>query len=176
MEFDTAVDLSHLRRFALIADTHGPLHPDLIALISDHDCIVHAGDIGGLLALGVEERQTYAVAGNNDTPTKWAKSEARVLKALPQCINLQLLGGCLAVVHGHQYPVLKTRHQKLRAEFPDAKAILYGHSHRAVIDKSTKPWVLNPGAAGRVRAYGAAGFVSLETSKRGWRIEQIKLG
>ena len=41
--------------------------------------------------------------------------------------------------------------QALRAAHPQARGIVYGHTHRLLIDRSEEPWVLNPGAAGRIR-------------------------
>ena len=168
-----AIDLCRYRSIALIADTHGPVHNDLKESLLQHECIVHAGDIGGLKNLGSATLPLYAVQGNNDTASKWPEDEAADLASLPEILSLALNGGCLAVIHGHQYPALKTRHNKLRCQFPEAKAILYGHSHRPIIDQSSEPWVLNPGAAGRVRAYDSAGFISLKIYKRGWRLERI---
>lgn len=170
-----SVDLAQYRKIALIADTHGPVHDLLIDKLSRHDCIVHAGDIGGLERLGVEEIPLFAVLGNNDTQQKWPENEKSALANLPEILSLALPGGRLVVIHGHQYPVVKSRHEKLRRQFPDAKAILYGHSHQAVVDKSSRPWIVNPGAAGRVRAYGSAGFMSLSVSKRRWLVNRISI-
>ena len=93
-----------------------------------------------------------AVAGNNDVAAKWPRGEGSVRTALPEAIEIALAGGSLVVVHGHQWPRAAQRHARLRARWPGARAIVYGHSHRRVTDTEETPWVLNPGAAGRARA------------------------
>ncbi|MGR8947395.1 MAG: metallophosphoesterase family protein [Gammaproteobacteria bacterium] len=168
-----SVDAARYRRIAIVADTHGPFHAQISAALQCFDCVVHAGDLGGWNTLGLDTRVVYAVAGNNDTKDKWPLAEAATLATLPQVLALSLDGGELVVIHGHQFAASKTRHIKLRAAFPWAKAVVYGHSHRAVIDKSAKPWVLNPGASGRVRGYGGSGYLALSISSRGWTVRRV---
>jgi uncharacterized protein len=63
------------------------------------------------------------------------------------------------------------RHARLRAAYPSARAIVYGHSHRLVVDDALTPWVLNPGAAGRARTYGGPSCLVLEANVRSWHVE-----
>lgn len=170
-----SIDLCGYPKIALIADTHGPVHEELLQRVLEHDCIVHAGDSGGLNQLGLAGVPLFSVVGNNDTAVKWPESERSALGDLPDTLSLEMQGGRLVVIHGHQFPALKSRHEKLRNLFPFAKAVLYGHSHRPVIDKNAEPWVVNPGAAGRVRAYGSAGFISLTAAEGRWRLKRISV-
>ena len=167
------VDGRHYKRVALVADTHGAFDTRIEERLSNFDCIIHAGDLGGWSVLNFDTQRALAVTGNNDVVSKWPDYELGVLRKLPEVLSLKLLGGDLVVIHGHQFPAVKTRHQKLKRAFPNAKAIVYGHSHRAIIDKQTKPWVLNPGASGKVRCYGGPSFIALTISSTGWRIRQI---
>lgn len=171
------MDIRGYQRIALIADTHGPIHSGLISKLLKFDCIIHAGDIGGFSSLlgehGLNWPPVFAVRGNNDMPDKWPPGEIAQLQSVPETLTFSCLGGQLAVIHGHQFAVVKTRHEKLRAQFPNAKAVVYGHSHRPIIDKCRTPWMVNPGAAGRTRAYGGAGFIGLTVSEAGWRTKRI---
>lgn len=147
-------------RIALIADTHGTLDARIAEAVKGADVLVHAGDVGEgvIAAMTPLSERLVIVHGNNDPENSgW-----------PQHETLDLPGGQLVVIHGHQWPA-KTRHRKLRARFPDARAVVCGHSHRRVIDQDAEPWVLNPGAAGRTRAYGGPGWVGLIVGKRGWQ-------
>ncbi|HHQ69657.1 MAG TPA: metallophosphoesterase, partial [Halothiobacillaceae bacterium] len=54
---------------------------------------------------------------------------------------------------------------------PEARAIVYGHTHRRVIDQSQIPWVLNPGAAGRIRAIVGPGCLLLNAQADVWSVE-----
>jgi predicted phosphodiesterase len=74
------------------------------------------------------------------------------------------------VTHGDRYSP-STRHAMLRAQFADARAVVYGHSHRLVVGDRETPWILNPGAAGRARTYGGPSCLLLEATTRKWRVE-----
>jgi len=157
----------------LLADTHGHLDARIAALARECDVVVHAGDVGNAAVLDVLREcsaRVFAVCGNNDVASKWPRGERDVLDDLDESIAVDLPGGKLAATHGDAFAP-KTRHARLRAAFPDAKAIVYGHSHRLVIDDGGLPWVLNPGAAGRARTYGGPSCLVLDASPRGWRIE-----
>lgn len=147
-------------QIALIADTHGTLDARVADAVRGADVLVHAGDVGD----GVEDAmapladRVVIVHGNNDPENSgWPVSE-----------TLDLPGGELVVIHGHQWPA-KTRHRKLRERFPEARAIVCGHSHRRVLETDTRPWILNPGAAGRSRAYGGPGWLELIATRDDWR-------
>jgi putative phosphoesterase len=161
---------------AIVSDTHGVLDPRIAAEVSRCDYAVHGGDIGSaavLEALRPRTRTVVAVLGNNDVPEKWPVGEAPVLAGLPFEASLQLPGGLLVVVHGHQHPgPLAARHAWLRRRYPQARVIVYGHSHRRVLDDTEAPWVLNPGAAGRARTYGGPSLAILEARADAWLIEE----
>ncbi|MFA7386247.1 MAG: metallophosphoesterase family protein [Thiohalobacteraceae bacterium] len=160
-------------RVALLSDTHGTLDARIAAEVAACDYAVHAGDVGnaGVLAALQPRRDLVAVRGNNDTATKWPAEDEDVLVALPTTGCLTLPGGTLAVVHGHRAGSVDRRHSRLRQQFPDARAIVYGHSHRLICDQDALPWVLNPGAAGRMRTFGGPSCLILLAAARGWRIE-----
>jgi putative phosphoesterase len=156
----------------LLADTHGAVDPRIAALAHACDAVVHAGDIGDaavLTALGPAYR-VLAVRGNNDTPAKWPAKERRRLARLPVQARLELPGGTLVVVHGDRVTPAGRRHEKLRRLHPDARAVVYGHTHRVVCDRRALPWVLNPGAAGRTRTFGGPSCLILEATVGEWRL------
>jgi len=160
-------------RLALIADTHGALDPRIQELIHDCDLAVHAGDIGGAAVLArLQPRlgRVLAVLGNNDTARLWPSEDQGLLRHLPDSLDYPLPGGQLIVIHGHQTPA-RQRHQWLRQRFPKARALVYGHSHRLVVDTDQLPWVLNPGAAGRERTHGGPSCLVLTASPGEWLVE-----
>lgn len=168
----------HPLRVALISDTHGALHDGVAPFVAACDAAVHAGDVGAasvLSALKPRSGEVWAVLGNNDVAAKWPADELEVLRTLPEELHLDLPGGRVTVVHGHRYDAA-TRHAQLRRQFPGARAIVYGHSHRAVLDTNTHPWVLNPGAAGRERTYGGVSAIVLTASVDRWHVELVRFG
>jgi hypothetical protein len=159
-------------RIALLADTHGSLDPRIEELVTQCDIALHGGDIGGadiLARLAPRSGRVHAVVGNNDTPSKWPEHQRGLLEGLPQVARLALPGGELVVVHGHRLAA-KGRHERLRRQHPGARAIMYGHSHRLLVDRDIEPWVLNPGAAGRKRTHGGPSCMVLIVAEHRWSL------
>lgn len=162
-------------RVALLSDTHGELDPRVADAVAACDYALHAGDVGAAAVLRAlrPRRRVIAVRGNNDTPAHWPADDALLLAALPEEAILTLPGGQVAVIHGHQAGEPVRRHENLRRRFPEARLVVYGHSHRRLIDQSRTPWVINPGAAGRSRTYGGPSLVILEADLADWRVEAL---
>lgn len=164
-------------RVAILSDTHGALDARIAAQVLQCDVAVHAGDIGNaavLTALQPRGGRVLAVRGNNDTAAKWPPADHAVLNGLAESALLELPGGILAVVHGHRAGGTAERHARLRRQFPAARAIVYGHSHRLVCDRDAPVWVLNPGAAGRARTFGGPSCLVLHAGIRVWRVEILR--
>ena len=158
---------------ALISDTHGYLDQRIGDIVATCDAVVHAGDIGNaavLKALKPRKDIVVAIRGNNDVTAKWPPEDSAQLTRLEDSTQLELPGGNLIVVHGDRHNPVSQRHQKLRQHYADARAVVYGHSHRLVIDDSEVPWILNPGAAGRVRTYGGPSCLILSATHKRWQL------
>ena len=148
----------------ILSDTHGVIHPEIIKLMNACDFVIHAGDIvdeASLKALQPKQRM-IAVKGNNDIH----------ITSLGEVELLDLPGGNIAIEHGHLHGHIQPSHDSLREAYPNAKVIVYGHTHKQVIDKDQSTWVVNPGSAGKTRNYGAAKCLKLTIkSERDWVIE-----
>jgi putative phosphoesterase len=164
-------------RIALLADSHGWVAPKVLDAIAVADFIIHAGDMcgGNVLRALRCVAPVIAVAGNNDTSRYWGMSDAHLLNDLPDALEVTLDGGVLVVVHGHQWRSAATRHARMRASYPGARMIVYGHSHRRVIDCDRAPWVVNPGASGRVRTFGGPSWIGLTVDGDTWCVEPSAL-
>jgi len=164
-------------RVAIVSDTHGYLYPDVLAVVENCDVAVHAGDIGSSRVLDVLQAgagKVVAVRGNNDVPGLWAGDELDVLKTVPRVAELLLPGGMLAVEHGHVHGPMSPDLGKLRAAHRGARVIVYGHTHRQLVDRAKTPWVLNPGAAGRIRNNGGPSCLVLHATADAWEVEAFK--
>ena len=160
-------------RVLIVADTHGFVDARIAALARECDLVVHGGDVGNasvIATLHAGGAQVIAVRGNNDVASKWPRGEREALDTLEDVARIELPGGVLVATHGDRYSPA-ARHAKLRAQFTDARAVVYGHSHRLVVDDRETPWILNPGAAGKARTYGGPSCLVLEATTRKWRIE-----
>ncbi len=158
----------------ILSDSHGYLDPRIKDTVNQCDYIIHAGDIfnAHVLEQLQPKKELLAVAGNNDYPAVWDESEAEIVKALPNNNRLNLPGGLLVVEHGHRlgnHP----DHDDFRLDHADARLIVYGHTHRRIVDQKELPWVVNPGASGKVRTHGGTSCLVLHESEDEWEIETI---
>ena len=113
-------------QIAIISDTHMPrgrreLPAECVARLRVADLIVHAGDLVELSVLHELERYAPVVAvyGNVD--------HAEVRDALPETLEVDAGGATFAVIH--DAGPKKGRLERLRARFPQADAVVFGHSH-----------------------------------------------
>lgn len=162
---------------ALVSDTHGYICPQVLSVVGDCDMVVHAGDICGKHILDDLHRNSecvIAVAGNNDLPDRWADEERATVVALPRTAEVELPGGRLVVEHGHAHGWASPDHASLRAAHPGVKMIVYGHTHKRMVDKSVDPWIVNPGAAGNTRNNGGPSCLVVHASSEHWEIEAFR--
>ena len=122
----------------LISDTHGLLRPEVFEALDGVELILHAGDVGGheILTQLSTIAPVRAVYGNCDSPGEPGLSEK---------IGLRLDGLTIHVSHGHELGRPTVDRLLLRY---DADVIVYGHTHRPLIERADDRWVINPGAAG----------------------------
>lgn len=123
----------------LISDTHGLLRASAMHALDGVELILHAGDVGNrdvLIELAALA-PVMAVYGNVDdihTPELEAHRW------------LSLEGFRIHVSHGHELghptPAGLLRH------YPEATILVFGHTHRALVDRADGKLVVNPGAAG----------------------------
>ena len=132
-----------LVRLALIADTHLPhgsrrLSEPCLDALRVADLIVHAGDFSdaSVLAELRELGPVAAVHGNVDSP--------ELRRQLPETLSLKLGGATLAVIH--DAGPAKGRLERLRARFPDADAVVFGHSHMPLHEERDGLQIFNPGS------------------------------
>jgi putative phosphoesterase len=133
-------------RLAVISDTHLPkgarrLPDACLERLGAADAILHAGDfvaaavLEGLEALGPP---VHAVHGNVDEPALRAR--------LPAVARVVLDGVRLVLVH--DAGPRAGRLARLRARFPDADLVVFGHSHLPLHERSEDGafQILNPGS------------------------------
>jgi uncharacterized protein len=77
-----------------------------------------------------------AVYGNVDSP--------ELRRELPESLSLDLDGVTLGVVH--DAGPAKGRLERLRARFPDADAVVFGHSHMPLHEERDGFAIFNPGS------------------------------
>jgi putative phosphoesterase len=129
---------------AVISDTHLPKGdrrlPELcLKLIAGADAVIHAGDIATVHALrGIQAigPKVYAVHGNVD--------EQPLRRQLPASRRIQLAGRSVGVTH--DAGPARGRLERLKARFPDAQAVVFGHTHLPQYECCGGFQIFNPGS------------------------------
>lgn len=131
-------------RLGIISDTHGMLRPEVLDVFGNVDHILHGGDIGTWdVMIGLEAlAPVTAVYGNVD--------DMEIRARLPQVAQVRLDGFDIVVTHGDQFG--SPTPAELHAAFPRAEIIVYGHTHRPLLELVDRTvTVMNPGGAGAAR-------------------------
>ena len=122
----------------LISDTHGLLRPEVFPALAGVDLILHAGDVGGRSI--IDELSAIApvraVYGNTDPPGELGLTARH---------ELDIQGVSIHVSHGHELG--SPTPERLRARYTQA-VIVFGHTHKPLVERSGGRLVVNPGAAG----------------------------
>ena len=131
-------------RIAIVSDTHLPrgtrrLPDACVARMKEADLILHAGDLMTLAVL--RELESYgevvAVHGNVD--------DAAVRAALPASVSIEAGGAKIAMVH--DAGPAKGRLARMRRRFPEADAVIFGHSHIPLHERAEDGFqIFNPGS------------------------------
>ena len=131
-------------RLGVISDTHGLLRPEVFEVFKEVDHILHGGDVGKPEILTELEAlaPVTAVYGNVDG--------FALRSRLPRVGEIELDGFAVVVTHGDQFG--HPTPAKLYAAFPRAEIIVYGHTHKPLLELVDRTvTVMNPGGAGQPR-------------------------
>jgi putative phosphoesterase len=130
---------------AVISDTHLPrgqrrLPEPCVEQLQRADLILHAGDIStpevleDIEAIGPPVK---AVHGNVDSPELRAR--------LPEAVEIRTPEG-VRIAMVHDAGPSKGRLQRMRMRFPDADAVVFGHSHIPLHEQRNGFQIFNPGS------------------------------
>lgn len=131
-------------RIAVVSDTHAPRFwkrmPAAVAeQLAGVDLILHAGDvcIPSVLDELAAHAPVHVVLGNNDGPDVAAWGA-------PETLELDLDGVRIAMIHDSGPK--QGRARRMRARFPDADLVVFGHSHIPWDTEEDGQRLFNPGS------------------------------
>lgn len=131
----------------IVSDTHRKNENYFVAVDREKpDMVIHCGDAEGSEYALTEAAgcPVYIVLGNND-----------FFSILPRELDLEIGPYKVWVTHGHNYYVsMSNEHIKREALIKGVDVVLYGHTHRPVVDKSGKVIAVNPGSLSYPRQEG----------------------
>ena len=149
-------------KILIVSDTHKKNENYFKVLEMHHpDMVIHCGDAeGSEYALSsAAECPVYIVLGNND-----------FFSDLPREITLDIGSYKVWVTHGHNYYV-SMGNETIKKEAIDrgVDIVLYGHTHRPVIDIDDDIIAVNPGSLSYPRQEDAS------LPMRSWRLTEGKV-
>lgn len=159
---------------AVLADTHMPkgkraLPEACVARIREADALIHAGDFSASSVLD-ELRAlcpvVLAVHGNVD--------DAELRRELPEALEVEVGRHTVAVVH--DAGPSKGRLERLRARFPEADAVVFGHSHLPLHEQRDGFQIFNPGSPTERRRAPRPSVGLLHPTASQLRFEHVWLG
>ncbi|MCM1182653.1 MAG: metallophosphoesterase [Roseburia sp.] len=127
-------------RVLIISDTHrkNENYLKILPKLGKLDLVIHLGDIEGseFTIQEAVECPVEMVAGNND-----------FFCELPSEKMLRIGKYCVMITHGHRYYIgMGNEMLKREAVAQGADIVMYGHTHRPVIDVSGNIIAINPGS------------------------------
>ena len=155
----------------ILADTHIPrrartLPEELVAYLERADLVLHAGDLIGpsvLEELSAYNAPAHAVRGNVDMPGL----------DLPEALQLDFGGARIAMVHDSGRK--EGRRERVGKRFPEARVVVFGHSHIPFLEDENGLLLLNPGSPTDKRRQPEHTFALLRSEEGDVRAEIIAL-
>lgn len=127
-------------KIGIISDTHGLLRAQVFDVFAGVEHILHAGDVGDPDIL----TELEAIA---PVTAVWGNVDGTAIRArVPEVARLELGGVQIVILHGMQLG--SPTPQKAAAAHPDAGLVVFGHSHRPLIQQVGPTLAVNPGSAG----------------------------
>ena len=146
-------------KLAILSDTHGLLRPEVAEHLKTADAILHGGDVNKPGIVDQLERYAplYIVRGNNDK--EWAEQ-------LPHDLTVTLGGVTFYLVHNKK---------EVPADLTGVDAVVFGHSHKYLLEERDGVLWLNPGSCGPRRFHQEITMMMAEVENGTLQVEKITI-
>ncbi len=146
-------------KLAILSDTHGLLRPEVAEHLKTADAILHGGDVNKPGIVDQLERYAplYVVRGNNDK--EWAEQ-------IPHDLTVTLGGVTFYLVHNKK---------EVPADLTGIDAVVFGHSHKYLLEERDGVLWLNPGSCGPRRFHQEITMMMAEVENGTLQVEKITI-
>ncbi len=146
-------------KLAILSDTHGLLRPEVAEHLKTADAILHGGDVNKPGIVDQLERYAplYVVRGNNDK--EWAEQ-------IPHDLTITLGGVTFYMVHNKK---------EVPADLTGIDAVVFGHSHKYLLEERDGVLWLNPGSCGPRRFHQEITMMMAEVENGTLQVEKITI-
>lgn len=134
-------------RVLIVSDTHRK-NDNYFKLLGMYkpDLIIHCGDVEG---------SEYALTEAADCPVQIVLGNNDFFSYLPRELDLKIGAFKVWVTHGHNYYVsVGNEMLKREAAARGANIVIYGHTHKPVVDRKGSVIAVNPGSLSYPRQEG----------------------
>ena len=146
-------------KLAILSDTHGLLRPEVAEHLKTADAILHGGDINkpGIVEQLEQYAPLYVVRGNNDK--EWAEQ-------ISHDRTVTLGGVTFYMVHNKK---------EVPADLTGVDAVVFGHSHKYLLEEKDGVLWLNPGSCGPRRFHQEITMMMAEVENGTLQVEKITI-
>ena len=146
-------------KLAILSDTHGLLRPEVAEHLKTADAILHGGDVNKPGIVDQLERYAplYVVRGNNDK--EWAEQ-------IPHDLTITLGGVTFYLVHNKK---------EVPADLTGVDAVVFGHSHKYLLEEKEGVLWPNPGSCGPRRFHQEITMMMAEVENGTLQVEKITI-
>lgn len=146
-------------KLAILSDTHGLLRPEVAEHLKTADAILHGGDVNkpGIVDQLKQYAPLYIVRGNNDK--EWAEQ-------IPHDLTITLGGVTFYMVHNKK---------EVPADLTGVDAVVFGHSHKYLLEEKDGVLWLNPGSCGPRRFHQEITMMMAEVENGTLQVEKITI-
>lgn len=150
-------------RILIVSDTHrrNDNYFKVVERVKPVDMIIHCGDVEG---------SEYALSESADCPVMMVSGNNDFFSELPREREIRVGKYKVWVTHGHNYCVssMGTELLKQEARAKDVQVVMFGHTHKPLIEMENDLVVLNPGSLSYPRQDGRRpSFAIMETDRFG---------
>ena len=156
-------------KILIVSDTHRKNDNYFKVLeMQKPDLVIHCGDTEG---------SEYVLSRAAGCPVQIVLGNNDFFSCLPRELELQLGSFKVWVTHGHNYRVSMGNEMiKQEATFKGVDIVMYGHTHKPVIDRTGSVIALNPGSLSYPRQDGRRPsyiIMEVEGKEAEFRIEYV---
>lgn len=127
-------------KILIVSDTHrkNENYMKVLQKVGTLDLVIHLGDIEG---------SEYTIQEAADCPVEMVAGNNDFFSNLPSEKILQIGSYCVMITHGHRYYIsMGSEMLKKEAIAQGIDIVMYGHTHKPVIDISDSIIAINPGS------------------------------
>lgn len=149
-------------KILIVSDTHryNENYLRVLERVSPVDMVIHCGDIEG---------SEYAIAQSAGCPVQMVQGNNDFFSDLPREKEFRLGKYKVWLTHGHTYGVMMGNNLiKEEAKDREVDIVMYGHTHRPVVDRDDAIVAVNPGSLTYPRQEGGKpSFIIMEIDNKG---------